>query len=376
MRSFWEKNSLLEYDIAIVGAGIVGLSVASAILERHPKLRVLVLERSMLPTGASTRNAGFAHFGSLTELIADEAKMGLDNCLALVEKRWKGLLGLVKRLGKKAIDFQAHGGYELLLKQHPQDLKDKIFTYNDLLKSIFPTPVFSDSSHRLGEFGFQGGTGMLFNRYDAQIDTGKMMNALWLYTQKKGARILTGADVQHFQAGEQGIEITLQDDFTIKTAKIVVCTNAFSGRFFPELEITPGRGQVLITKPLPTPLRFKGTFHFDEGYYYFRNYQNRVLFGGGRNIDFAGETTTEFALTAPIQADLKQKLADIILPNQPFEIDMAWAGIMAFSADKSPLMKEVAPNTWLVARLNGMGVALASQLAEELADQITHQIPK
>ena len=98
MYSFWEKNTLLNYDTAIVGAGIVGLSIASAILEKYPKQRVVVLERGLLPTGASTRNAGFACFGSLTELLADEAKMGIDKCLDLVEKRWNGLQKLVKRL--------------------------------------------------------------------------------------------------------------------------------------------------------------------------------------------------------------------------------------------------------------------------------------
>jgi len=370
MRSFWEKNSLLTYDIAIIGAGIVGLSVASAILERQPKTRVIVLERGLLPTGASTRNAGFACFGSLTELLADEAKMGQARCLALVEKRWRGLLGLTKRLGKKAIDFQQNGGYELLLTQTPQTLQDKMLYFNDLLRPIFKKAVYADSSHRLQAFGFQGSKGMLFNRFEGQIDTGKMMNALWLHAQKLGARILTGAEVQHFQDFEQSIELHLQKDFRIKASKLVVCTNAFASQFFPNLEITAGRGQVLMTKPLPTPLPFKGTFHLDEGYYYFRDYYNRVLLGGGRNIDLVGETTTEFALTDIIQQDLHKKLKEIILPNQPFEIDTAWAGIMAFSADKQPIVQQIQPDIWLVARLNGMGVALASQLAEEVANDL------
>ncbi len=369
MLSFWEKNNLLQYDVVIIGAGIVGLSVASSLLEKHPKKRVLVLERGLLPTGASTKNAGFGCFGSLTELLADEAKMGIDKCLDLVERRWKGLQKLTARLGKKAIDWQSWGGYEILPALHTEDLRAEMMRYNALLKPIFPKPVYADSSHLIRPFGFENVQTMLYNRYEGQLNTGKMMDALWQYAQRKGAKILTGAEVAQFQAGRQGINITLEGGLEIQTEQIVVCTNAFATRFFPEYEITAGRGQVLITKPLPTPLRFKGTFHMDEGFYYFRDFENRVLLGGGRNLNFAEETTTAFALTPLIQQNLLEKLQQIILPAQPFEIDMAWAGIMAFSSDKQPILAQVAPNTWLVARLNGMGVALASQLAEELAER-------
>ena len=58
-------------------------------------------------------------------------------------------------------------------------------------------------------------------------------------------------------------------------------------------QVKPARAQVLITKPIEN-LDIKGTFHLDKGYYYFRNIENRILFGGGRNLDFEGETTTEF----------------------------------------------------------------------------------
>ena len=66
MLSYWEKQSLLQYDHIVLGSGIVGLSAAISLKERQPQARVLVLERALLPTGASTKNAGFACIGSLT----------------------------------------------------------------------------------------------------------------------------------------------------------------------------------------------------------------------------------------------------------------------------------------------------------------------
>ena len=86
MLSFWEKNSFLNYDYIIVGSGILGLSTACEIKESFPDKEILVLERGIFPTGASTKNAGFLCFGSLTEILADIKLKGEDNAIQLVEK--------------------------------------------------------------------------------------------------------------------------------------------------------------------------------------------------------------------------------------------------------------------------------------------------
>jgi hypothetical protein len=71
MLSFWEQQTYLEYDFIVVGAGIMGCSVAYELRLKYPKARIVVLERGLFPTGASTKNAGFACFGSPTEMISD-----------------------------------------------------------------------------------------------------------------------------------------------------------------------------------------------------------------------------------------------------------------------------------------------------------------
>ena len=47
---------------------------------------------------------------------------------------------------------------------------------------------------------------------------------------------------------------------------------------------------MFLTKPF-SKLNIKGSFHYDRGFYYFRNIENRILFGGGRNLDFKKEKT-------------------------------------------------------------------------------------
>ena len=78
MLSFWEIESLISYDYIIVGGGITGLSTAISIKEKDASKNILIIERGVLPTGASTKNAGFACFGSMTELIDDMEQNGVN----------------------------------------------------------------------------------------------------------------------------------------------------------------------------------------------------------------------------------------------------------------------------------------------------------
>ena len=122
----------------------------------------------------------------------------------------------------------------------------------------------------------------------------------------------------------------------------------------------------MVTNPIKD-LKVKGTFHFEKGYYYFRNVGDRVLLGGGRNIDVAGETTEKFGTTEKIQNKLQDLLNHIILPNQAWSIDYSWSGIMGVGQTKSPIVKMLNNNTAIGVRLGGMGVALGAQVGKKLA---------
>lgn len=98
------------------------------------------------------------------------------------------------------------------------------------------------------------------------------------------------------------------------------------------------------------------------------NIGNRVLFGGGRNLDLEGETTTEFSTTDLIQNQLETYLREVILPNHPFEIDHRWSGIMGMGEQRSPIVKQLSENVYCGVRLTGTGIAIGSIVGEELAD--------
>lgn len=373
MISYWEQQSFTKYDHVVVGGGIVGLSTAIELKERFPAARVLVLERGLLPSGASSRNAGFACMGSVTELLDDLLVMSEAEVFALFEARKKGLERLRNRLGDAAIGYAANGSYELIGQEELEAL-DKIESLNQLLLPLTQRPAFAVASNRLREFGFSEThvKELIENTCEGELHTGNMLVALIQYAFRLGVEIKTGAEVQRFEERQQDVHLEIAEPFRkeilgLHARFVVFCTNAFTKQLLPEEDVTPGRGQVLITQPIPD-LRFKGIFHFDKGYYYFREIDGRILIGGGRNLDFEGETTTELDLHERIQLELERKLHEIIIPDVHFLVAQRWAGIMAFGKNKQPVVKAISDRLFGAFRMGGMGVALGSETAMQVAD--------
>lgn len=365
--SYWElKNWFTNIDFTIVGSGIVGLHTALRLREKFPEAKILILEKGMLPEGASTKNAGFACFGSLSEISNDLKSHSEEEVIHLIKKRWEGLQLLRKRLGDQAMDYKPFGGYELFLKSDESTFNDslqKLPFINDILKPIFKAEVFEKTIDR---FGFQNiHEYSIFNPFEGQIDTGNMMQALLKQAQQQGILILNNQNVSEFQEHNNGVEIKV-NNFSFETKKLLFATNGFAGRLTNNA-VKPARAQVLITEPIPN-LDIKGTFHLDKGYYYFRNIDNRILLGGGRNLDFETEYTTEFGQTEIIQKKLEEMLKTIILPNQDFTIAHRWSGIMGIGSQKNPIVEQVSNHVYCGVRLGGMGVAIGSLIGQELAD--------
>ncbi len=370
--SFWEKNSYFnKIDIVIIGSGIVGLSAALSLKKKNKRLNIIVLERGMLPMGASSKNAGFACFGSSSELLLDLKNHTEDEVFSLVEKRWKGLLQLRKNLGDKAIDFLNLGGYEVFdSKTEFDQCNEKMGYFNNHLYSIIgKKQVFMNADSKIKNFGFKKVKHLIVNTFESQIDTGRMMAALINKVRGLGIEIMNGFEVLQFSDDGKKVEIVSKNGIHISCKKVIVATNGFAKQLLPKYAVNPARAQVLITNPIKN-LKIKGTFHYDEGYYYFRNIGNRLLLGGGRNLDFKTEETMEFGLTQLVQNKLEDLLKTMILPGKDFTIDMRWSGIMGVGPQKKSIVRSVSENVFCAVRMGGMGVAIGSLIGKEVADLV------
>jgi gamma-glutamylputrescine oxidase len=361
--SFWEKQTYINHtDYLIIGSGIVGLTAAIYIKERFSTKKVTVIERGYLPTGASSKNAGFSCIGSPSELLDDLTHTAEEEVFKTVEKRWQGLLNLRSLLGDDKIDYLNLGSYELFSDEKFKTSVNSLDYLNLELEKITAIKnVFSVDNNIIPEAGFNHFNNAISHKAEGQIDTGKMINNLYKLAIEKGIIVLNGIEAKEVH----GTYLDTNKG-KIDFKKLLICTNGFAKQFLPDEDILPARAQVIITKPIEH-LKFKGIYHFDEGYYYFRNIGNRVLFGGGRQLDVNRETTTEFDNTAIITTALKSILKDKVLPETNFEIEHTWSGIMGVGSKKSPIVKQISENVYCGVRLGGMGVAMGSLVGKELS---------
>ncbi len=373
MISFWEKSSLLQKDIVIIGSGITGLSAAACIKEMQPERGVTVIDQGILPTGASTRNAGFACFGSLSEVIDDLFTMPQQEVIDLVSMRLSGLDILKKRLGEKSIDFQQHGGYEII-NEADVHYVEKINFINELLSPLFGRSVYELRDEKISSFGFSSEhiKHLVYTPFEGQLDTGKMMSKLLSYCRDLSVEFITNTPVTKLEDVGDSVSVVLQDLLILNANKVLIATNGLTETLIPNTSVKPARGLLFITAPIPK-LKFKGTFHMDKGYYYFRNFNKRVILGGGRNLDFVTEQTIKPGINPLIYKQLEGILKNIILPEHPksdINIEQTWSGVMGFNNTKKVTIEIYSPNISTAVGLGGMGVAIGSLVGQKLAKTI------
>lgn len=373
MLSFWEKDSFYaNTDMVIIGAGLMGLWSAIELKKTAPTLSITILEKNATSLGASTRNAGFACFGSLTELISDEATMGTSEMLSIVESRFKGIQKIRTTFSDDAIQYNACGGFEAIQNNHftAANLSAHIQHLNQLLTPITGSQqTFCDVTPEMSHYGVKQFDHLVSNAFEAGIHSGKLVSVLTQKVRELGVRVINGIEVRGWVKTGDSFELSTQFGNTLKAKQIIVCMNGFTQTILPQLNIFPARGQILLTKPI-NGLALKGTFHFDEGFYYWRNLGNRILIGGARNMDIAEEQTTDLSGSDKIRNHLANFLSAHIQSTDPIEIEQSWSGIMGFTHNKQPLCKWVEPAVLAVVACNGMGVALTPIIAEKVAAMV------
>jgi hypothetical protein len=372
--SHWEiEQNFKRIDLVIVGSGIVGLTTAIFFKQKHPEKRVLIVERGFLPSGASTKNAGFACFGSLSEILSDLKHSSLGEVIKLMQKRVDGLKMLRHLVGDRKVDYQPCGGFEVFTPSQNELFKrsiDFLPSINEQLeKTLNLKHTYSDETDQISAFGFNGISNLIFNQHEGCINTGKMMAELLRLARSLGITILNALEVTDWNDKSSSITLSFANGLEVEANQLHFATNGFASQLLPDLDVAPARAQVLITSPI-SDLKVRGTFHIDEGFFYFRNVGNRLLLGGGRNLDIEGETTSEMQISRLIQGKLDELLSQTILPDSDYTIEHRWAGIMGVGQQKRTIIKRLSDNVSCSVRLGGMGVAIGTSIGKESAELI------
>ncbi|MDX1586984.1 MAG: FAD-dependent oxidoreductase, partial [Balneolaceae bacterium] len=149
----------------------------------------------------------------------------------------------------------------------------------------------------------------------------------------------------------------------LKAEKVLVAANGFVKKLLPEIPVEPARGYVFVTNEQQN-MPWKGTFHHDRGYIYFRNIGNRLLIGGARNMAMVQETTDQFGVNEKIKNHLIGFSEEVLGLGKEWHIESEWSGIMGFTESKTPVLKRLHDHVYVAAGLSGMGVAIGTKIGE------------
>ncbi len=376
--SYWEKSVFYpQVDVAIIGSGIVGLSTAIYLKRRLPNKEIYVLERGSVPIGASTRNAGFACIGSPSEILSDIQKNGFAASVALMIRRWEGLQRMRELLGDEHVELTMRGGYELFTEDDTEIFKACRDLLPELNAAIRKTTGFDaayiERHEDIKRFKLGSAEKLIYTHAEGQLNPGKMMARLLKMAEQLGVHIMNGIGIAGIDDSKSGVEINTNYGWSIQADKVIVATNGFTKNLIDDLDVRPVRNLVLITHPIPG-LPLDGSFHYQEGYYYFRNVGNRILLGGGRNLDFDAEATQEFGINERIRSALAQFLRNVVSPHLHAEPDMWWSGILGVGAEKKPIIQWHSEHIAVAVRMGGMGVAIGADVGYEVAEMVARRM--
>ena len=363
--SFWEHHEWLkERDIVIVGAGFVGLSAAVESRKRFPDARITILDTSPLNGGGSTKNAGFACFGSPSELLQDFRTLGVEKTLDLVKKRYEGIESLKSSFLAEEIGYEQTGSVEMFTSEVSsleKDVLEELARINSHLREIFSEDPFQVGAL---DSGLYGATTLISSPFEGIIDTAKLYKVALKKALDSGVDILNGIKVVRIDKIDGGWSL----DFThgkITTKTVLVANNSMGSTLVPGLDVAPKANRVLVTTPIKD-LKFCGSCHYDRGYVYLRRINSpkgpRMLIGGGRQW---GDGESE-----EVKIRLMEFLREHIEGAQEARCEYNWLGYLGVGSDRKPIVMTVEPGLHVGVRMGGMGVAIGGVIGHELAQLV------
>ncbi len=333
-------------DVAVVGGGVTGCSCALTLAEGG--LRVRVYEARRVASGASGRNGGFALRGLAISYPAARGRFGSTGAEGLwrfTERsldRMEGLAGdALRRVG--SLRLADDNELDSVRAEYEALREDGIAA-----EWVDELPAPLDSAFR----------GAILHPGDGSLQPARWVRRLATRAGEAGAEIVEGTRVESLDE--------------LDADHVVIATDGYTGGLLPELDrtITPVRGQVIVTEPLPEtlyPRPHYARYGFD---YWQQTPDRRLVLGGRRDKSLETEFTNEEALTEPIQAELERCAAELI-GAQP-RIEHRWPGIFGSTEDSLPLVGRLPgrDGVWVSAGYSGHGNVMGLGCGELVAQAI------
>lgn len=324
-------------DVAVVGAGIAGLSAALALAKRG--VSACVLEAQRAGFGASSRNGGMA----LTGLKLDVATLQRRYGLAVAREMFGATLAaidLVETLVREHgidCDFARSGHLEVAAK--PAHFAEFV-RMEKLLRETFGHSVRTIVRDELpGELGTRAYYGALLDERSAGLDPARYVTGLARAAVAKGSVLCESATVTGVSrdGGEWRVETSRG---SLRAKKVLAATGAYTGAPFGGLQrkLIPLGSYVIATQTLAPDLasaliaRDRMVYDSKRLLHYFRLTPDRRLLFGGRAA-FLPEGPRTNAQSARI---LRRDMLAVFPRLHDAKIEYAWGGTLDIAFDVMP----------------------------------------
>ena len=226
----------MNYDVAIIGGGIVGLASAFKILERHPGMKLVILEKEAnVGTHQTDRNSGVIHSGIYYKPGSAKAL----NCV-------KGSHMLVEFARDEGVSFELCGKVIVAGNENELPVLEGIYERGLLngltdIKMIDAAEVKSIEPHCFAVSGIwvpQAGI----------IDYRAVANRLLHLIQEKGGAVMNGFRVDRIKENRSVIDISSGQQ-KVESRFAIACAGLYSDHLArlaglePPHQIVPFRGE-------------------------------------------------------------------------------------------------------------------------------------
>ena len=378
--SLWQRNpthSTEHCDVAIIGAGITGLSAAIELESRG--ISCIVLESDFAGSKASGRNAGYLIRGAAENYALASRKLGRDMTRYLWDWTQQNLIGL-KQLGLGSTPGFASRPSCVVAMSEPEH--SELIESHEMMREDGLRVDLIDQDSAPGDPLWRSGkpTIGLVNPDDAvcsPIDLVQLLAASLSSTP-----LFEHAEVYRLE--DEGSRIRLRSrPVDVICSRVLVCTNAYAADLIRDLEgiIVPNRGQMLCVEPRDrSDARLEYAYYLNHGSEYVRSApNNQIIFGGARTYHADNERTSADEISNEVQDHLEQFMRELI--TSEYRVTARWSGIMGFSPDGMPVITQCRihtlenPNIWFCGGLTGHGMSMGYQTGRHAARVLLEHEP-
>ncbi len=353
-------------DVAVVGAGYLGLSTALHLAERGA--RVVVVEAHEPGFGASGRNTGFVVPSFVTPVGPREAEAALGAPRAARLSRLVGGAGecvfdLVRRHGIRCDATQAgwlqpahsRARLDFLIRRqgdwarHGKTLKllDRDETARLTGLTSYPGALLDPSGGHLNPLGYARGLARV------ALDAGVTMRA--------------GAPVTEIHRGSRGWALATPSG-RIVAEHAVLATNALIGPLVPEVarSVAPLVVHQIATRPLD-PVNRERILPANHSLSDTRRDIFAVRWTPDGRLVTGGAAALAAGALGRLRRSLAARLRRLLPLIGPVEAEYAWSGVICLTRDLLPRVFEVDRGLFAAVGCNGRGLALSTAFGGELA---------